>query len=129
MLEILKLIWLSMETSDEPVKEWSLAGFCTTLAHVKQGKGIAGPSVLPESLSFLSICTREGIQAPCSSGFEFNYSVFSFPAPLTPLMSLQVPVPPSVNGIITHCISLLCTSSPDSAIPVWKKCVGKLYSP
>lgn len=44
-------------------------------------------------------------------------------------MSLQVPIPPSVNGIITHCISPLCTSSPDSAITVWKKCVGKLYNP
>lgn len=41
-----------MGTSDEPIKEWSLAGFCTALAHVKEGKGIAGSSVLPEMLSF-----------------------------------------------------------------------------
>lgn len=46
LLGILKLIWLRTGTSDEPVKEWSLEGFCTPLAHLKEGRGIAGSSVL-----------------------------------------------------------------------------------
>lgn len=41
-----------MGTSDEPVKKWSLEGFCTPLVHLKGGKGIAGSSVLAETLSF-----------------------------------------------------------------------------
>lgn len=41
-------------------------------------------------------------------------------------MSLQVSIPPSVNGIITHCVSLLYTNSLDSAIIAWKKCCGKV---
>lgn len=78
------------------------------------------------NILLLSVWAKEGRQASCSSGFEFNYSVFSFPAPLTPLMSLQVSVPPSENGIITHCVSLLYTSSLDSAIIGWKKCCVKV---
>lgn len=65
-----------METSDEPINERPLEGFYTPLTHLKEIKGTAGSSALPETLSFYMYEQKKARQVPCSSGFEFNCSVF-----------------------------------------------------